>query len=92
MLIDGLNRCSGCPWWRRRAAALGEAAPSSPSSGHDVIAHYRAIERAATKAGAASLTALDAQSGPRAAAAAPAGFVASASRRRSSSMPRRARG
>ena len=61
--------------------------------GHDLIAHYRMIERAAAKVSATDLAALDAAQAPRKAALSGSGRAAAnaAARRRSSLMPRRAR-
>jgi molybdate transport system regulatory protein len=92
MLIDGLNRCFRVPVVETQSGGTRGGGAVLTELGHDVIAHYRAIERAATKAAAAELTALDAQSSPRAAAGGARRLVASAPRRRSSLMPRRARG
>jgi molybdate transport system regulatory protein len=92
MLIDSLNRCFRSPVVETQLGGTrGGGAALSPL-GHDVIAWYRAIERAATNASARQLAALDAAQAPR--KSSPGGgrrLAITASRRRSSLMPRRAR-
>jgi len=93
MLIDGLNRCFRTPVVETQLGGTRGGGAVVTDLGHDVIARYRMIERAATKANASDLAALDAaQSTPRAAASGGRRLAATASRRRSPSMPRRARG
>jgi len=90
MLIDGLNRCFRIPVVATQLGGTRGGGAVLTELGHDLIARYRTVERAATKASASDLAALDAvqarhptDSGrrPRPGAA----------RRRSSVMPRRAR-
>jgi molybdate transport system regulatory protein len=91
MLIDSLNRCFRVPVVATQLGGTRGGGAVLTELGHDVIARYRAIERAATKATAAELAALDAgQARPRSATR---GHRAPAprSRRRSSLLPRRSR-
>jgi molybdate transport system regulatory protein len=93
MLVDGLNRCFRAPVVSTQLGGSRGGGAVLTGLGHDLIARYRAIERAAAKASSSELAALDAvQASPRAAgsgARRPA--AAPAARRRSASMPRRAR-
>src|SRR5262249_42604765 len=90
MLIDGLNRCFRGPVVNTKLGGTRGGGAVLTDLGHDLIARYRTIERAATKASAPDLAALDAvQSTPRSAAS--ASRKVAASRSRSPSMPRRAR-
>ena len=87
-LIDGLNQLFRSPVVATQPGGVRGGGAVLTDVGHDVIARYRAAERAAAKASAPELAALD---------AARAGRTASGrrhrrtSRQRSSSMPRRAR-
>lgn len=93
MLIDGLNRCFRGPVVETQLGGTRGGGAVLTDLGHDVIARYRTIERAATKANASDLAALDAaQSTARASPGAARRLAAIAARRRSPSMPRRARG
>jgi molybdate transport system regulatory protein len=87
LLIDGLNQCFRSPVVETQLGGTRGGGAILTQLGHDVIARYRAIERAAMKAGAAELAALDAVQASRRhlRGAAPA------SKRRSSMTPRRAR-
>jgi molybdate transport system regulatory protein len=88
MLIDNLNRCFRSPVVETQLGGTRGGGAILSTLGHDVIARYRAIERAATKATAAELAALDsAQAARRTGRRSPA----SAARHRSPLMPRRAR-
>jgi len=89
MLIAGVNRCFRQPVVETQLGGTRGGGAVLTAHGHDVIARYRAIERAAAKAGASELLALAAEElRPRAAAA--SGRPSTAARR-SSSMPRRTR-
>ena len=89
MLIDNLNRSFRSPLVETQLGGTRGGGAVLSALGHDVIARYRAIERAATKATATQLAALD--------AAQPSRRTGAGSRRRASSrhrsplMPRRAR-
>ena len=91
-LIDGLNGSFRSPVVTTQPGGARGGGAALTDLGHDVIAHYRAIERAAAKASASELAALDAArasqppSGRRGRAAA-----AGTARHRSPLMPRRAR-
>ena len=91
MLVDELNRCFRIPVVTTQLGGTRGGGAALTELGHDLIARYRSIERAATKAGAADLAALDAVQARRmrevGGQRAPAGVAA----RRSPSMPRRAR-
>src|SRR5215471_6269874 len=66
LLIDGLNQCFRIPVVETQLGGNRGGGAVLTEFGHDVIARYRAIERAASKAGAAELAALDAaQAGRR---------------------------
>ena len=93
MLIDGLNRCFRGPVVETQLGGTRGGGAVLTDLGHDVIARYRTIERAATKANASDLAALDAaQSTARVGPGSARRLATAASRRRSPSMPRRARG
>ncbi len=92
MLIDGVNRSFRAPVVETQLGGTHGGGAMLTELGHDLIAHYRSIERAAAKVSASELAALDAaQARPR---ATPSGrrMAAMTAKRRSSSMPRRARG
>jgi molybdate transport system regulatory protein len=89
MLIDNLNRCFRSPVVETQLGGTRGGGAVLSALGHDVIARYRAIERAATKATAAELAALDSAQAARRTAGRRA--PASAARHRSPLMPRRAR-
>ena len=92
MLIDNLNRSFRSPLVETQLGGTRGGGAVLSALGHDVIARYRAIERAATKATAAQLAALDAARAARRTAAAGSRRRATASpRHRSPLMPRRAR-
>jgi molybdate transport system regulatory protein len=86
LLIDTLNRCFRTPVVETQPGGARGGGATLTDLGHDVIARYRTIERAAMKAGATELAALDAARAPRL-----AGRRVTTTRRRSSSMPRRTR-
>jgi molybdate transport system regulatory protein len=89
-LIDELNGYFRRPVVATQLGGTRGGGAVLTEAGHDLIASYRAIERAATKASAGALTALDAAQAPRRAGHARA-RIATAARRRSSLLPRRAR-
>jgi molybdate transport system regulatory protein len=92
MLIDNLNRSFRSPLVETQLGGTRGGGAVLSALGHDVIARYRAIERAATKATATQLAALDAaQPARRSAAAGSRRRSSSSSRHRSPLMPRRAR-
>jgi molybdate transport system regulatory protein len=94
MLIDELNRCFRSPVVETQLGGARGGGAVLTSLGHDLIARYRMIERAATKASAADLSALDAVQAPRRTAPprkTARAATAGAERRRSASMPRRSR-
>ena len=94
MLIDELNRCFRSPVVETQLGGARGGGAVLTSLGHDLIARYRMIERAATKASAADLAALDAVQAPRRTAAprkTTKAATVGAERRRSALMPRRAR-
>jgi molybdate transport system regulatory protein len=90
-LVDEINRCFRAPVVETQLGGTRGGGAVLTDAGHDLIARYRAIERAATKASASDLTALDAAEAPRSAARRRRGAAATA-RRRSSLLPRRDRG
>src|SRR5262245_61069391 len=93
MLISSLNRCFRSPLVETQLGGTRGGGAVLSALGHDVIAHYRAIERAATKATSETLAALDAaQPTRRAAARAMHRATAPNPRHRSALMPRRSRG
>jgi molybdate transport system regulatory protein len=59
-LIDGLNRSFRAPLVTKHPGGARGGGATLTALGHDVIARYRAVERAAAKASAAQLAALDA--------------------------------
>jgi len=89
MLIDNLNRCFRSPVVETQLGGTRGGGAVLSALGHDVIARYRAIERAATKATAAELAALDSAQAARRTVGRRS--PASAARHRSPLMPRRAR-
>lgn len=90
MLIDGVNRCFRSPVVETQQGGARGGGAALTELGHDVIARYRAIERAATKASAADLAALEGVQGTRRRRAR-SGPASSSGHQRSSVMPRRAR-
>jgi molybdate transport system regulatory protein len=88
MLIDNLNRCFRSPVVETQLGGMRGGGAVLSALGHDVIARYRAIERAATKAKAAELAALDSAQAARRTAGRRS--PATAARHRSPVMPRRA--
>ena len=88
-LIDGLNRAFRSPVVTTRPGGARGGGAALTDLGHDVIARYRAVERAATKASAPDLAALDAERASRPAAGRRGRAAAASSR--SPLMPRRAR-
>src|SRR5262245_10223541 len=91
MLIAGVNRCFRQPVVETQLGGTRGGGAVLTAHGHDVIARYRAIERAAAKAGASELLALAAAEQRPPARAATASRRPSTAARRSSSMPRRTR-
>jgi molybdate transport system regulatory protein len=92
MLIDSLNRCFRSPVVETQLGGTRGGGAVLSALGHDLVVRYRAIERAATQVSAEALAALDAVQAPRRTSAGVRRRLANtASRRRSSSMPRRAR-
>src|SRR5262245_12415982 len=86
LLIDGLNQCFRAPVVETQLGGNRGGGAVLTQLGHDVIARYRAIERAAMKVGAAELAALDAAQATRRHLRG-----VSVSKRRSSMTPRRTR-
>ena len=91
MLIDGLNRCFRGPVVETQLGGTRGGGAALTDLGHDVIARYRTIERAANRANASDLAALDAVQSSARAAGSGRRLATAAARRRSPSMPRRAR-
>jgi molybdate transport system regulatory protein len=92
MLIDGVNRCFREPVVETQLGGIHGGGAVLTEFGHDLVARYRTIERAAAKAGAPELAALGAaQSRERTPSVGRRRPAATAARRRSSLMPRRAR-
>ena len=60
LLIDSVNRSFRSPVVETQLGGTHGGGAALTEFGHDLITHYRAIERAATKASAAELAALDA--------------------------------
>ena len=90
LLIDSVNRSFRSPVVETQLGGTHGGGAVLTDFGHDLIARYRSIERAAAKVSAAELAALDAaQARPRAVAAGASRDATT--RRRSASMPRRAR-
>jgi molybdate transport system regulatory protein len=92
MLIDSLNRCFRSAVVETQLGGTRGGGAALSALGRDVIAWYRAIERAATKASARQLAALDAAGAPAPSASRGRRTSAATSRRRSALMPRRPRG
>jgi molybdate transport system regulatory protein len=90
-LIDELNRCFRAPVVETQLGGSHGGGAVLTDAGHDLIARYRAIERAAAKAGAAELLALDAAQALRRSGDGDDRRAAPASGRRSSLLPRRSR-
>jgi len=92
MLIDGLNRCFRTPVVETHFGGARGGGAVLTELGHDLIDRYRTIERAATKASAQTLAALEAaQANQRVAGPGERkGRSTVGTRRRSPSMPRRA--
>jgi molybdate transport system regulatory protein len=93
MLVDGLNRCFRAPVVATQLGGTRGGGAVLTGLGHDLIARYRAIERAAAKASSSELAALDAvqaSPSPRAGSRSRRAPVAAA-RRRSALLPRRGR-
>jgi len=91
MLIDNLNRCFRSPVVETQLGGTRGGGAVLSALGHDVIARYRAIERAAAKATAMQLAALDAAQATRKAAGGRRRPASAHPRHRSPLMPRRAR-
>ena len=89
MLVDALNRSFRSPVVQTQLGGVRGGGAVLTELGHDLIARYRAIERAATKASAADLAALDAVQARSRPPAAGRRRAATATSRRSPSMPRR---
>jgi molybdate transport system regulatory protein len=90
MLIDSLNHCFRAPVVETQLGGSRGGGALLTALGHDVIARYRTIERAATKATAPELAALNAARAARRSVASGgrrAGGIVS--RRRSAVTPRR---
>jgi molybdate transport system regulatory protein len=85
-LVDGLNRLFRSPVVATQPGGVRGGGAVLTDVGHDVIARYRAAERAAAKATAPELAALDAVR-----AGLPSSGRARSPRPRSPLMPRRAR-
>jgi molybdate transport system regulatory protein len=60
LLVDSLNRCFRARVVARQQGGQRGAGASLTEFGHAVVHHYRAVERAAEKAGAAHIRALSA--------------------------------
>jgi len=90
-LIDELNRYFRAPVVETQLGGSHGGGAVLTDAGHDLIARYRAIERAAAKSGAADLAALDAAQAPRRSADPEARRVAAGPGRRSALLPRRVR-
>ena len=91
MLIDNLNRCFCSPVVGTQLGGTRGGGAVLSALGHDVIARYRAIERAAAKATATQLAALDAAQATRKTAGVRRRPASAHPRHRSPLMPRRAR-
>jgi molybdate transport system regulatory protein len=93
MLIDSLNRSFRAPVVETQLGGTHGGGAVLTVLGRDVIARYRALERAAAEVGVAELEALDTVQAAKPAGAGKSRRLAAPSpRRRSSLMPRRARG
>src|SRR5262245_50909040 len=94
LLVDSLNRCFRVPVVETQLGGTRGGGAVLTAFGRELITRYRAIERAATEAGAAELAALgvaQATTATDAGKSRRAAVAASPRRRRSASMPRRAR-
>jgi molybdate transport system regulatory protein len=60
LLVDSLNRCFRAPVVARQTGGHQGGGASLTKFGHAVVHHYRAVESAAVKAGAAHIRALSA--------------------------------
>jgi molybdate transport system regulatory protein len=90
-LIDVLNRSFRSPVVTTQPGGARGGGAALTDLGHDVIARYRAIERAAARASASELAALDAARASRPLSRLGRRSAAGMPRHRSSLMPRRAR-
>ena len=92
-LIDGLNQCFRSPAVETQLGGLRGGGAVLTDLGHDVIARYRAVERAAAKASAPELAALDAARAAQPTAKGGRGrrITSTGARQRSPLMPRHAR-
>lgn len=90
-LIDGLNRSFRSPVVTTQPGGARGGGAALTALGHDVIARYRAAERAASKASAPELAALDAARASRPRSGRASRSAAGTPRHRSPLMPRRAR-
>ena len=90
-LVDGLNRSFRSPLVTTQPGGARGGGAALTDLGHDVIARYRAVERAAARASAPDLAALDAARATGSRCGRRARSVAGAPRHRSPVMPRRAR-
>lgn len=91
-LIDGLNGSFRSPVVTTQPGGTRGGGAALTDLGHDVIARYRAIERAAAKASASDLAALDASQASRPPSGRARRLAMGSPRHRSPLMPRRARG
>jgi molybdate transport system regulatory protein len=92
LLIDGLNRCFRVPSVETQLGGTGGGGAVLTDFGHDLIARYRAIERASAKASASELGALDAAQARHRTIEGRERQPPASSRRRTPLTPRRARG
>ena len=90
-LVDGLNRSFRSPLVTTQPGGARGGGAALTDLGHDVIARYRAVERAAARASAPDLAALDAARAIGSRSGRRARSVAGTPRHRSPVMPRRAR-
>ena len=90
-LIDGLNGSFRSPVVTTQPGGARGGGAALTDLGHDVIARYRAIERAAAKASATELAALDAARASQPPSGRVGRAAAGTARHRSPLMPRRAR-
>jgi len=92
MPIDDLDRCFRSPVVETQLGGTRGGGAVLTDIGHDLIARYRSAERAATRATATELAALDAAQAPRGGVRSGGRQLAgAAAARHSSLMPRRAR-
>jgi len=91
MLIDGLNQSFRSPVVATQLGGTRGGGAALTPLGHDLIARYRTIERAATKATASELAALHAAQAPARRGAGASTRRSTTRRHASSLMPRRAR-